>query len=470
MAVDSSEGTDLSQRRARPRRHWGRRLGCIVLVSLLAGGLYLASLRHYWRAEFHRRIEAVRAAGFPVTGKELDAWYPWPSSGENAANWITGAATIQQKLDPEQWKLLEPLLSRGGERLRPAEPLSAEVKGLLDTHIEGNSKALEALHEAAAIPECRYPIDLSKGLTTVAPHLGDVHLGNVREDCRLLGLETVWRAENGDPNGAVRAVEAILQVARSLDQEPILFSHLVRMAGANEAVGPLERVLSRIELTEEQLARLQKAFDAVHGDEGLVRALAGSRCMYLMAFQRPQSLDREQFSDLPPVPVLEVYHALGFSSRAGTFFLDYMEECLRICQLPAPMRRDAADAADARARARGGFFLRDFAYTAYHIRREAQETTWLKAATAALAVERYRVARGGLPETLDQLVPGYLAAVPEDPVDGAPLRYKQINRGFVVYGVGEDRRDDGGKEEPRARHGQTYDLVFRVERPVAGAP
>ncbi len=40
----------------------------------------------------------------------------------------------------------------------------------------------------------------------------------------------------------------------------------------------------------------------------------------------------------------------------------------------------------------------------------------------------------------------------------------------MVYSVGEDGKDDGGKEEPRKKQGETYDLVFRVERPLIVTP
>jgi hypothetical protein len=423
-------------------------------------------LRHHWRAEFHQRIEAIRAAGFPVTGQELDAWYPWPEAGENAASWITGAATLQQRLDQDQWKPLESLLGRSGERPRPAEPLAADLKEALEQYIGDNSKALESLHEAAAIAEGRYPVDFSAPCGSVFLS----HLPDVREGCRLLCLEAILRAENKDPNGAAKATEAVLQVAGSLDKEPVIFSHLTRMGGASLAAVALERALNQVRLTEPQLARLQQTFLDIHANEGLARALAGNRCMYLTVFERPQALDRQYFDHLPPVPLLEVYDTLGLSAREGTVFLDYVDECLRIVQLPTFERPAAMKAAEARFRTRRGVFLHQFGYLSFLISRETQQVASIEVAITALALERYRLARASLPEMLSQLVPDYLAAVPEDPFDGAPLRYKRAERGFVVYSVGEDGKDDGGKEEPRKKQGETYDLVFRVERPLAVTP
>jgi hypothetical protein len=92
----------------------------------------------------------------------------------------------------------------------------------------------------------------------------------------------------------------------------------------------------------------------------------------------------------------------------------------------------------------------------------------LEVAKVLLAVERYRLAHASLPETLERLVPDYLAAVPADPFDGAPLRYQRLTRGFVVYSVGEDGKDDGGRKLPAAVGGESEasarDITLIVER------
>jgi hypothetical protein len=469
MAANREEERDLPNPGRRSRRRWGKWFGCLVLISLLAGGLYFASLRHHWRAEFHQRIAAIRAAGFPVTGKELDAWYPWPQSGENAANWITGAATLWQRPDQEEAKALEALLGRRGDRPHPTEPLSPDLKALLERYIRANSRTLKSLHDAAAITECRYPVDFSAG----PGGAWMLHIPNVRDGGRLLCLEAVLLAENRDAEGAAKATEAVLHIAQSLEKEPMMISHIVRLATANVGSVALERALNRIEFTAESLVKLQEAFRDVRVEEGLVRAIAENRCSLLGVFEKPQALNRESFDHLPSVPFLEAYAALGLSAREGVIFLDYMDECLRIAQLPMFERSAALGAIEARFRARKGIFLREARYTTELIRRATQEAVWIGMAVTTLAVERYRLAHAKPPETLGQLVPDYLAAVPEDPFDGAPLRYQRLGRGFAVYSVGQDGKDDSGAEEPpkeMKKEGQTYDLVFRVERPWAVTP
>jgi hypothetical protein len=65
-------------------------------------------------------------------------------------------------------------------------------------------------------------------------------------------------------------------------------------------------------------------------------------------------------------------------------------------------------------------------------------------AIVMLALERYRRSKGRWPDSLAALAPAQLQAVPADPFDGAPLRYRKHPAGVVVYSIGPNRVDDGG--------------------------
>jgi len=69
-----------------------------------------------------------------------------------------------------------------------------------------------------------------------------------------------------------------------------------------------------------------------------------------------------------------------------------------------------------------------------------------------LALRRFNADQKHYPARLDDLVPGYLKAVPIDPFGvGKPLRYKPINGGksFMLYSVSTNMTDDGGKSSAR---------------------
>lgn len=63
-----------------------------------------------------------------------------------------------------------------------------------------------------------------------------------------------------------------------------------------------------------------------------------------------------------------------------------------------------------------------------------------------LALQAYRQDHKAYPATLASLAPGYLKAVPTDPFAlSGPLRYKLTGAKYVLYSVGPDGKDDGGK-------------------------
>jgi hypothetical protein len=63
----------------------------------------------------------------------------------------------------------------------------------------------------------------------------------------------------------------------------------------------------------------------------------------------------------------------------------------------------------------------------------------------AIALERHRLKQGEYPMALTALVPAFLPAVPLDPMDHQPLRYRLSSDGdYVLYSIGVDGKDDGG--------------------------
>jgi hypothetical protein len=66
-------------------------------------------------------------------------------------------------------------------------------------------------------------------------------------------------------------------------------------------------------------------------------------------------------------------------------------------------------------------------------------------ARTAIALERYRLAHGEYPGSLDALAPQFMEKVPHDIIGGQPLHYRRTNDGqFVLYSVGWNETDDGG--------------------------
>lgn len=70
----------------------------------------------------------------------------------------------------------------------------------------------------------------------------------------------------------------------------------------------------------------------------------------------------------------------------------------------------------------------------------------MRALRVAIAAERFRMSCGKWPESLSELVPGYIESVPSDPIDGRPIRYEVIPGGIKSWTIfdGDKNGDDGG--------------------------
>lgn len=64
--------------------------------------------------------------------------------------------------------------------------------------------------------------------------------------------------------------------------------------------------------------------------------------------------------------------------------------------------------------------------------------------TCELGIRMYRSEHGSPPEKLGDLVPQYLPAVPDDPFGEGPLVYRRAGGDYLLYSIGQDRKDDGG--------------------------
>jgi hypothetical protein len=62
-----------------------------------------------------------------------------------------------------------------------------------------------------------------------------------------------------------------------------------------------------------------------------------------------------------------------------------------------------------------------------------------------LALRAYRCDEGKGPGSLTQLLPKYFQSLPIDPFSGNPLVYRPTGTNWVLYSLGPDRVDDGGK-------------------------
>ncbi len=81
----------------------------------------------------------------------------------------------------------------------------------------------------------------------------------------------------------------------------------------------------------------------------------------------------------------------------------------------------------------------------------------------ALALEAYRRENGTYPEKLAALAPKFIPAVPGDVFSGEGLIYRREGKGYLLYSIGPDGKNDGGRGRDDDPPGD--DIVVRMPPP-----
>ncbi len=70
----------------------------------------------------------------------------------------------------------------------------------------------------------------------------------------------------------------------------------------------------------------------------------------------------------------------------------------------------------------------------------------------ATALKLYKLKYGSYPKHLTDLVPNFIHELPRDPFTGSDLLYHKEGKGFLLYSLGQNGKDDGGKVVTKKGH------------------
>lgn len=407
------------------------------------------------------RIEALRAEGYPVTWKELDKYYSIPDDAVNAAYLILDA--IGYYHEPNDLRRI-PAIVKDNIPAR-GEQLPDDVLKPISAYISENQQSLDELHKISFLEHSRYPIDLSLGINTRLDYFTGVQKSFI-----LLQCEALYAAENEDPNQALNSIESLFGVARSFEAEPLYISQTVRLNYESMAVATLEYVLRRINFNDEQLIELGEILTQAEDFSGIKRAFASERCIRLRLCENPSLFPSDIIEGvLPAQPVLEAYKAIGILDRAALVYIRFDKEFTDVFELPLHKQINAFKSIEAefnKSKLPGFLRLKQSPFSEL-VSLNLNTIAELRTARVALTIQRYRLQKGKLPESLSNLIPQYLDNIPLDPFNGKALKYNKLDPGFIIYSVGQNLSDDNGKEQPKdgkERDNSMWDITFMLER------
>jgi hypothetical protein len=275
--------------------------------------------------------------------------------------------------------------------------------------------------------------------------------------------------QRSDLSAALASCRASLNAARSLGDEPVALSQLVRTACVINTCQALERALAQGEPPPDELAVLQRALRAEDDFPDMLVAARRERAALHATFRAIESGD-VPLSRLENKPPNWQDHLLGWFSRAKfreahPAMLASMTRFVEIARLPPHEQAAAERQLDSELRQLkrsdplAVLFIPAIQKVSEASRRKH---AYLRCMDVALAAERYRHANKKWPESLDKLCPDLLAAVPLDPFDGQPLRYRRLEDGAMIYSVSHDGEDNGGNLDPAHPMQPGVDIGFRL--------
>jgi hypothetical protein len=320
--------------------------------------------------------------------------------------------------------------------------------------------AIEDLRQASQRSYASVPLNYADGFgsaSTLLPVLGEL-----KQCSQLLQLRAVAELADGQNAKALDDVRLLLYLNNSLRTSPFLISHLVRSAIVSIGIQPIWEGLAEHRWSDEQLAGLDSELAKIDflADYGFI--MRGERAFAIKSFEN-QRRTREMLSytdagevtnKLTFTPSAFFYqNELAIARMQQQWILPLVDTNLRVIS-PAVLKH-ANDAVNAEMK----HYAQHYApYKAYKVQalqlfpaigKTARSIARIQAsidlARVACALERYRLAHGQYPETLDALAPQFIEKLPHDIINGQPLHYRRTDDGkFVLYSVGWNEKDDGG--------------------------
>ena len=357
------------------------------------------------------------------------------------------------------------LAAKTNEFAVPAQPQSPAADVLLA--LGKYNPVIEELRAASRLPYSRFPLQY----TNEPP--GSIllpHLAALKSSAQVLQLRSIAELQNSQPEKALNDVILGLQMIDKIRTEPFLISQLVRIAMLQIMLQAVWEGLAQHQWSDGQLVELDQALTKFDFLTDYKAAMRGDRACVIGGveyLQRDRSLRKlAEFFNLynngnedTSVPTLAIVYHFSPSGwvdqnklRIGQFETQWYLPLADVeNRMVSPKSVESAN--DAFNKQIGTTQLNPYNWfekkfvpaLAQAVKKFAYAQSSVDLACVAIALERYRLAHGEFPESLNTLAPQFMEKIPHDIINGQPLNYRRTDDGqFVLYSVGWNELDDGG--------------------------
>lgn len=410
-------------------RKIGKILGFVILALLMMGVIGYSVINYIAGKELKKEFQKIRDAGELLTFKEL---YSTPIPDEENAALIYQKALALMDTNKEEINRITNCIPSN----KKIEGWSDEDKEVVSQLIQKNKTIFLLLEEATQKPKCRFPIEYEK-----YPEGLSYYIANIRKCAQLLSIKASLEVKNGDINESIKTCITGLRLGKSLAQEPLLITQLLKITIDTIMVYKIEDILTRIEIDATAYDSLYMGLK--HAREGTIN-LAGERCLSIYNFDYILQQESE--------PIITRLRRPWFK-RNGVHYLKTMAKVISISHKPYWQIVNILDEygkgipkylTKMMLPAIRGFF-----------QYEAKHDALIGAGEIAIELRVYKARHGKYPDTLKELALNTTHELPLDPFTGQSYIYRKEKEGFIVYSVGANLKDDRGEDE---RHGGLHEI------------
>ncbi len=437
---------------------WAVRLAKALAILALTIAVMHGVLSFVWGRRYEREINRVRAMGDPISAAEL-AGEPVPDS-ENAAvvfqsifrrladKKLADGKEALAKVVEHDWALNALVKTPAREKNVSEKDWPAAVKAA--PKFDWVAPRVE---EALARPECKFAIDWTKGFDTDLSHYA-----KLREVSRILTAKSLVYARQGDTAEAVRWARLAQRTAECIKDDPLLIGMLVRAAMNVASTRAATGIVQQGGLTQAQAKELFDGYRDVDFTEQYVKALRRGERVFLLTFV-------EEMQAHGPRWAIDVVNGrFRAASEARSSFAGflvrpwaYMEGTIAMRSLDRVVARtripyrDLSPTYDEDELARlPRYAVLNRMVTPVYGRVRAtldRDVARIAVTQGALALAAYHERFGDYPSALSDVRAKLGWTIPPDVLSGKPLVYRRIGKGYILYSIGMNLKDDGGRRE-----------------------
>jgi hypothetical protein len=398
-------------------------LGLLGIVGI--GLIWLAVAKAAAEGRVEEKLAELRAAGQPTSLADL-ARKPIPPES-NAATYLRRAADDLAAIEKEVEGALDAATAREQEDFAYRHHATPAVQKAMQAAFASHPNAIPLLEKAAECPHYDPQLDYSKAPQQFLKEYLESSQ-DVRRPIRVLDYRVVMLLMDEQREEAFQTCLTMLRLARHFDPRPLVINFLVTLAVRGVTIAATDDVLRSGPLPlacydslNAELAR----HDLGHARQA---ALRSERAFGIQKFREDSAL--RAYLKSPS----------GMDDQAS--YLDFMEEAIQMAGRPYFDRQARAKTKVILVRA--GPLTKSVAPA---LEAESVALARTQAGLRALAVLSAILVREQAGKTDEPKLSnlGLPAEVTTDPFNGKPLIVKKTPEGWLIYSVGMNLQDDGGK-------------------------